>query len=1613
MEIRFGQVHELAAEVLRSPIFDILHARPVVPTLASAARIRQDMLVQRHELFGGRDDELARLDRQVAGKSTSFHFVYGPSGYGKTALLANWVRQLQARHQPVVFQFISRLEGMAGEEFALRNLCEQLVAVHGLPGALPASVDELRNVHRLLLERPTPGDQPLAVVIDGLDEANAWEPRGLFPATAGPRLHMVFSARVDNDEDRDRWLSRLGVPRRSTDWVHLGPMDAVAIAGLLRHAGDRAAELASDEAFVQALAARSGGDPFYLYFLVKDVESGHVGPGNLFRQPAELADYLQQWLDQLHQDVDIRVAEVYALVGLLSVAMGPLRPADLAGASPLLSKGALLDRELSGSLRRYLAGNRRTGFALCHPRFRDFLCQRVFTKEELTQWRDQLLDHCRRWRTADASDYVLDHLVGHLIEVGATDELFELIGLEWKAARMRRTGSARAFAQDLALAFNAATASRPPALLQAIRCSLLHGSVVSTAQNIQPEVLALMARLASTDPKEGGDASFGAAAALDHAMLIRDPLRRAEAQRLVGVALRAVGDQPAARMAFASALESVESTPDLAARVSAHLALGDALCKAEGSPADSARLVFSREGEHLLDRIITLVEESIHVLADPVVLAAAAAFFDRVGRADIAAPMRERSEQARQSNTGFNIDFSGIDFSKLFLGTTRAPELLNVQTLCGNADRSLDTGRRAEALESLNQARALLSGAGEQAGHGADTARAWCLVAEGFARAGDTPNAAVCAQSARDFVRQVGEPGHVWLDTSKTQLLIGAARALALANELDDAQEAARDAVANCRPEEAQAVAAEFIALAQQFESLGARRTARVIVRRVVSDTAVVRVGTNDAQAVASLALAAAQRGMARPALCVLDDFKRHIDAAGDSWPCAQLLGVAARVQATASPRSKLAAESARALRLTGTNQALAHVLLARAHAVRQAVQPAVDAVTAAVALLGPFDGFMIGVHTSVVLEAARAMSACGHAAWARVNAAVLLPLTEGSGSNHDQAVLLGDIATALAEAGDHAAAHEHAGKALRSALRYGSGIAPNTLVPAVRWLVELGERRRASALVADAARVVATLEGDGYGYGNCAPAVVRAAVAVGDESTIDHLEVVIAALDGSESSNVCRARLAAALAEGGRGEAALRHAATALDGIAARCESGWRLPDGDACAQLAMALAQAGNRSGLERLLELQLEQTPRSGWSNLKDLMLALALAGNVPGIRRIVAAVDHAAAQVQRVRAFERSVLWAAASTALYAIGHIDEARAAATTALQAFEEERDGSVTPKVLPVLVPPLLQAADRDGLLRLLYMPADRWPYPNEWGPGLRHLLPALAELGVDNPRPEALERLAGMATAHAEAQCDIARALARRGEVERAAATAAAIGAPLYRARAHLRIAQLLAQRGDLDAALRMLDHAAAGLPAVRADLDLMGELAAFAARIGARTRLRDELTAAFLRSARLEMLTLDAEIFSHALPGLAAGGDTTALERALALVEATGPAEPRARCAAALALACARAGRTNLRDRSARCARQAVAAIVDPAERAVPLRDLAITSLVAGRRDEALGTFLQALGAARLGGRYAVLDVAQEASDVACEFGVAPQALAAIVYEGTMPVAANSSR
>ncbi|HEY0070386.1 MAG TPA: hypothetical protein VGE04_10500, partial [Chloroflexia bacterium] len=126
---------------------------------------RLDTLLDAHALFGGRDSQLARLDQFLATQPNGYLIVTGESGFGKTALLANWVRSLRSRQQPVCYHFINRAEEIADLKFSMQNLCEQLAAYHGLGGMLPTQETTLRALYPLLLKLLPPTGQKLVVVL--------------------------------------------------------------------------------------------------------------------------------------------------------------------------------------------------------------------------------------------------------------------------------------------------------------------------------------------------------------------------------------------------------------------------------------------------------------------------------------------------------------------------------------------------------------------------------------------------------------------------------------------------------------------------------------------------------------------------------------------------------------------------------------------------------------------------------------------------------------------------------------------------------------------------------------------------------------------------------------------------------------------------------------------------------------------------------------------------------------------------------------------------------------------------------------------------------------------------------------------------------------------------------------------------------------------------------------------------------------------------------------------------------------------------------------------------------------------------------------------------------
>jgi 5-methylcytosine-specific restriction endonuclease McrA len=152
-----------------------------LPTILYSQKPLLDPLLMRHSLFGGRDAELERLNQFLSQRVGGYLFITGESGFGKTALLANWVKALQKDDQPLAYHFISPYDGTADERSTLLNLCEQLASYHEFRGTLQERPDKLRALLRNLLSFPLGKDEKLVVILDGLDEAMGWEQgRGYF-----------------------------------------------------------------------------------------------------------------------------------------------------------------------------------------------------------------------------------------------------------------------------------------------------------------------------------------------------------------------------------------------------------------------------------------------------------------------------------------------------------------------------------------------------------------------------------------------------------------------------------------------------------------------------------------------------------------------------------------------------------------------------------------------------------------------------------------------------------------------------------------------------------------------------------------------------------------------------------------------------------------------------------------------------------------------------------------------------------------------------------------------------------------------------------------------------------------------------------------------------------------------------------------------------------------------------------------------------------------------------------------------------------------------------------------------------------------------------------------
>jgi hypothetical protein len=449
--------------------------------MSDALKLRLWRLLSRHEPFGGRDAELAKLNAFLAKRESGYVFVTGPSGFGKTALLAHWLSLLETQtddHWFVAYTFMNRLDGLADEDFTLRNLCQQLASFHGEHGPLPASTTEVHTRYIRLLTTPVIGKR-LVVILDGLDEASEWTPGpDLFPHDLPTGVIVVFSARQIAQQD---WLKTLELPAARVETLQLTTLGLAEIGGLLKAAGDAVPSWARQQVAFEAMLKVSGGDPFYLRFLVEDLRDGRISSvEELRKQPDGLTDYFDTWWKQVSDSASEK--RVKDLLGYLLVSRGLLNRDELTGISGDDDLDGFSFESALKPVRRFIVGDKEAGYALSHPRFQAYLGDTQVKEPDQKPYRKRLLAFCADWKT-NKSRYALTYYIRHLAEatqVAAETELQELtkrladrvVDLELHRAYLKMTNDLPGLQRDLEVALDRVAEAAPTPIEPVVKAAL-------------------------------------------------------------------------------------------------------------------------------------------------------------------------------------------------------------------------------------------------------------------------------------------------------------------------------------------------------------------------------------------------------------------------------------------------------------------------------------------------------------------------------------------------------------------------------------------------------------------------------------------------------------------------------------------------------------------------------------------------------------------------------------------------------------------------------------------------------------------------------------------------------------------------------------------------------------------------------------------------------------------------------------------------------------------------------------------------------------------------------------------------------------------------------------
>lgn len=455
--------------------------------------------------FVGRQTELSNLDGWLKS-DVPFAIVAAPAGWGKSALLANWVDRLKQEsainvvYHPISIRFITN----ARKEI-LANLLSQLTKFYRRDKPIENWDPEyLENQLGEVLKDPDTITSPVLVILDGLDEIAESPQRYLrLPNQIAPNVRLLISLRTD-DEPRDLrdWLAYLNWTPTVYRRIDLGQLSLTDLEDVPRQLG-LSVEPNLRKQLVEALYWLSDkGDALtlalYLGKIQDDLSNGKSVTAeyadSLRRGSPGLGAYLIDTLKYLKDTA----GSFQPMLDVLSIALGPVAERDFNAVGVLLPDS--LDTFVART--RHLVVRTTEGrCSFSHSRIRETYKKRHMADARCKEICDKFIQHgtevIQQLQQGSPPEevpaYILRHYSAHLCESAPVsfDRLDDLLSEAWMTAHILAPDGYDGFLSDVARARDIAEQQETGddlarSLGIQLKCAMCSTSVASITGNLPP-----------------------------------------------------------------------------------------------------------------------------------------------------------------------------------------------------------------------------------------------------------------------------------------------------------------------------------------------------------------------------------------------------------------------------------------------------------------------------------------------------------------------------------------------------------------------------------------------------------------------------------------------------------------------------------------------------------------------------------------------------------------------------------------------------------------------------------------------------------------------------------------------------------------------------------------------------------------------------------------------------------------------------------------------------------------------------------------------------------------------------------------------------------------------